>query len=54
MDGVKPSMAGKLRFHTYGFRHHHQLFICVFLIMGFYITGKTELSMPKEGCRGVR
>jgi hypothetical protein len=58
MDGVKPSMAGKLRSHTYNFRHHHQLFVAVFVIMRLYNTGKTEKSIagrePGDRKRRVR
>jgi hypothetical protein len=52
MDGVKPSMAGKLRSHTYNFRRHHQLFVAVFVIMRLYNMGETEKSIAKAGRRG--
>jgi len=50
MDGVKPSMAGKLRFHTYNFRHH-QFFICVFFMISSYSTRKKAKSTRKKGAK---
>jgi|GEM_PF-2655545 len=47
MDGVKPSMAGKLRFHTYNSRHH-QFFICKFFITGLISLKKNKVKTETD------